>query len=99
MSFSVFASSNELLTAALAAVAVFAAIVLVTWPYLVRDHLSARMAQVANERERIRLRERTRLNAQSKQASLRKAPKKFYAQIVERFDLVKKIEDGELARM
>jgi tight adherence protein C len=57
------------------------------------------MAQVSNERERIRLRERTRLNAQNKPASLRREPKKIFAQIVERFNLARYVESGELAQM
>jgi tight adherence protein C len=99
MSVGIAIGNTELLIAGSAAVSVFAAVVLVTWPYIVRDQLGARMAQVASERERIRLRERTRLNAQNKQISLRKEPKKLYAQIVDRFDLAKKAGDGELTRI
>ncbi len=89
---------TELLIATSAATSVFAAVVVVTWPYLARDQLSTRMAQIADERERIRVRERTRLNGQGKQTSLRKEPKKVFAQIVERFNLAKAVEDGGLTR-
>lgn len=99
MNFGLSSSSIEVLTAVSAAVSVFTATLLVSWPYLARDPLSARMAQVANERERIRLRERTRLNAQNRPASLRSEPKKFFKQIVDRFNLARQAESGELAKM
>jgi tight adherence protein C len=99
MNFGAPASDIEVLTAVSAAISVFAATLLVSWPYLARDHLGARMAQVANERERIRLRERTRLNARSRPASLRTEPKKFFKQIVDRFNLAREAESGELAKM
>jgi tight adherence protein C len=92
-------SDIEVLTALSAAVSVFAATLLVSWPYLVRDHLGTRMAQVANERERIRLRERSRLNAKSRPASLRSEPKKFFKEIVDRFNLARQAESGDLAKM
>jgi tight adherence protein C len=82
-----------------AAISTFAATILVLWPYLARDDLDKRMAYVANERERIRARERARLAAQNNQVSLRTEPKKFYKEIVSRFNLVKEAEDGELAQM
>ena len=56
----------DMLIALSAAVAVLAAILVVSWPYFVRDHLTERMVQVTNENERIRVRERNRLNAQNK---------------------------------
>jgi tight adherence protein C len=99
MNFGLPSNDIEVLTAVSAAVSVFAATLLVSWPYLVRDHLGARMAQVANERERIRLRERTRLNAQSKPASLRTEPKKLFKQIVDRFNLAREAESGDLAKV
>ena len=92
-------SNTELLLALSAAISVFGAILAVSWPYLVRDHLGVRMAQVASERERIRLRERARLNAQKKTPSLRSEPKKLFKDVVDRFNLTKQAEDGELAQM
>ncbi|GEO16894.1 type II secretion system F family protein [Microvirga aerophila] len=99
MNFGIPTSEIEVLTAISAAVSVFAATLLVSWPYLIRDHLGARMTQVANERERIRLRERTRMNAQRKPASLRSEPKKLYREIVDRFNLARQAESGDLAKM
>lgn len=82
-----------------AATSTFAATIVVLWPYLARDQLNKRMAHVASERERIRLRERARLAAQNKQVSLRTEPKKLFKDIVNRFDLAKQVEDGELVQM
>src|SRR4051812_7531119 len=98
MYFGMTSGLADMILALSAATSVFAAIVLVTWPYLARDQLGIRMAQVASERERIRLRERARLNAQTKQISLRQEPKKLFKDIVDRFNLAKDTEDGELAR-
>jgi tight adherence protein C len=82
-----------------AATSTFAATLLVLWPYLARDQLNKRMAQVSSEREKIRVRERARLASQNRQASLRPEPKKLFKAIVDRFDLAKQTEDGELVRM
>ena len=81
-----------------AAVAVVAAIFVVSWPYFVRDHLTERMVQVTNESERIRVRERSRLNAQNKQISLRTEPKRLYKLIVDRLNLAG-TEDSETVKM
>ncbi|MEE1656958.1 type II secretion system F family protein [Microvirga sp. CF3062] len=91
--------NSEWLMMISAATSTFAATILVLWPYLARDQLHKRMAHVASERERIRLRERARLNAQNKQVSLRTEPKKLFKDIVDRFDLTKQIEDGDLVQM
>jgi len=98
MSIGAFLNNTELLIALSAAISVFAATLLVTWPYLVRDQLSARMAQVYSERERIRVRERSRLDNQPRQIRLRREPKKVFKDIVDRFNLAKEAESGELAR-
>ncbi|TIS86801.1 type II secretion system F family protein [Mesorhizobium sp.] len=85
------------LGAPLAAVSVFLAVIVVSWPYLVRDNLAARMRQVQGERERIRRRERARLAADESPVSLRTKPKKLFQAIVDRFNLTKQAEDGGLA--
>jgi tight adherence protein C len=87
---------RETFIALMAAMSVFSASLLVIWPYLVRDTLSVRMRQVASERERIRARERARLNAGK--VSLRTEPKKLVKDIVEWFNLAGKAEDGETVR-
>lgn len=80
----------------LAALSAFTAIVVVSWPYLVRDKLALRMRQVEGERERIKKRERARLAADSRRVSLRSEPKKLFRTIVDRFNLAKQAEDGEM---
>jgi tight adherence protein C len=89
---------SDVLIAALAAIAVAAGILVVSWPYFARDHLAERMVQVSRESERIRLRERSRLNAESKPISLRTEPKKLYKTIVDRLRLAG-TEDGETVKM
>jgi tight adherence protein C len=93
------ADNPQLLVALSAALSVFSAIIVVSWPYLARDNLGTRMRQVSSERERIRARERAKLEAQKKHASLRDEPKKFFKEMVDRFNLAKQAEDGAMVRM
>jgi tight adherence protein C len=87
--------SPEQLTALLAAFSVALAVLAVTWPYLARNNLAARMQKVEDERQRIRQRERARL-AEPSQTPLRVRPRKLYEIIVDRFRLERQAEDGEL---
>jgi tight adherence protein C len=96
---SAFTDSPQTIVAFLAALSVFSAIVVVSWPYLARDELGSRMRQISSERERIRLRERAKLESQSKQASLRTEPKKVFKNIVDRFNLPNEAEDGPMVKM
>lgn len=98
MTFGTISPNRELLVALLAASSVFLASIMVAWPYLVRDQLKVRMAEVASERERIRLRERARLNRSKNQTALRSEPKRFYQAVVERFNLAKQAEAPELVQ-
>jgi tight adherence protein C len=98
MNIDLLTGNSDMLIALSAAVAVIAAIFVVSWPYLVRDHLTERMVQVTNESERIRVRERSRLNAQNKQISLRSEPKRLYKLIVDRLNLAG-TEDSETVKM
>ena len=83
-----------------AALAVFTAILTVSWPYLARDNLSSRMRQVANERERIRARERAKLKvSQVNTSTLKSEPKKVFKDIVDRFNLTKQAGDGSMINM
>ncbi len=89
----------NLILALSAALSVFCAMLVVSWPYLASNPLEARMRQVAAERERIRLRERGRMDAKSKrQLAFRNEPRKIYAEIVRRFKLASG-DEGELAQM
>lgn len=90
----------QTLLAFTAALGVFTAILTVSWPYLARDNLSTRMRQVASERERIRARERAKLQAaQAKKGSLKTEPKKAVKNIVDRFNLTKQADDGAMIHM
>ncbi len=99
MDLDIFADNSQLIIAFCAAIAVFSAIVVVGWPYLAGDELTNRMRQISSERERIRARERAKLESQKKQISLRVEPKKFFKDIVDRFNLVKQTEDGSTVKM
>ncbi|MEM1044707.1 MAG: type II secretion system F family protein [Pseudomonadota bacterium] len=76
------------------AIAVAATIFTVSMPLLERDALQNRMKVVATEREKIRARERARLEVEKKRGSLRNASAKSYMQdLVERFNLRKALAD------
>jgi tight adherence protein C len=92
-------NSTPLIIAICAALSVFSAIVVIAWPYLARDELGTRMRQISSERERIRARERAKLEAQKKQTSLRTEPKKFFKDFVDRFNLSKQADDVGMAKM
>ncbi len=93
---SLFANS-DLLVACLAALSVFSATVVVSWPYIYTDTLGQRMRQVADERTALRIRERASLqNQRSQRNSLRPEPKKFFKTIVDRFNLEKQAQDEEI---
>lgn len=91
-------TNTDFIIAFSSAISVGGAILVLSWPYFARDELNTRMAQVASERERIRLRERARLNAKNKQLSLRSEPKKLFKAIVDWLDLEKRMEDGDLSQ-
>ena len=79
----------RLVSALFIGVAVIATIMTVAMPMLSNDGLNKRMKSVASERERIRLRERERLNGSANKVSLRLQPKAYMKQIVEQFNLAK----------
>jgi tight adherence protein C len=90
---------QNLVIAFFSAMSVFCAIIMVSWPYMARDPLADRMRRLANERERIRLRERARLGDQRPARSLRPEPKNVYKSIVEYLNLAKMESTTEMARM
>jgi tight adherence protein C len=81
------------LFALFAAVAAFATILTLAQTFFEGDKLTARIKMVAVERDKIRARERARLAAEAKRASLRNEPKAFMRQIVDRFNLRKALAD------
>jgi tight adherence protein C len=98
MDISTLVGNTDMLIAFSAALSVISAALLVAWPYLAKDQLGARMAQVYNEREGIRIRERNRLNRQPRTLRIDQEPKRIFASIVEKFNLLKETESGELVR-
>ena len=102
MDFSVISQNQHLLLAAMAALSASLALLVVFWPYLTPDTLGDRMRVMVTERDRIRIRERARMNGADKNRkwqSLRPEPKKLFQQIVDRFNLAKDAEDGNMALM
>lgn len=96
-------SDPRAMLAVFTAVGVFATILVVTRPLVVRDKLNTRMKSVATERDRIRARERARLvNAQAennRQTLRQKSSKRqsFMSDIVNKFNLRNALDDGSLS--
>ena len=87
----------DLIVAYMAAVSVFFGFMTVSWPYLAQNTLDDRMRQVADEREAIRIRERSKL-AGKEQFSLRTKPKKIFKDIFDRMNLAGQAEDGKMVK-
>jgi tight adherence protein C len=97
MHFSAIAAKADLIVACMAAMSVFFASIVVSWPYLVPDRLGGRMREIADEREAIRIRERGKLLA-SKHPILGSEPKKIFKDIFDRLNLAKHAEDGNMVQ-
>ncbi|MDN4986858.1 type II secretion system F family protein [Bradyrhizobium arachidis] len=76
------------MTMLLAAIAASATVYTLVMPLFAGEGLAKRMKAVASERERIRQRERDRLN-KSEKVSLRQTPKQLVSKVVEDFNLTK----------
>src|ERR1700681_2861485 len=76
------------MTMLIAAIAVSATAYTLIMPLFAGESLAKRMKAVASERERIRQRERDRLN-KSEKVSLRQTPKQLVSKVVEDFNLGK----------
>ena len=68
MNLDLLTDNPQAIIAICAALSVFSAIVVLSWPYLARDELGSRMRQISSERERIRARERAKMEAQKETA-------------------------------
>jgi len=79
---------GHLMAMLLAAIAAGATVFTLVMPLLATDQLGKRMKSVADERERIRQRERDRL-ARTEKVSLRQTPKQVVQKVVEDFNLTK----------
>lgn len=82
-------TNSGFLASVFTAVAVSATIVTIGLPLLERNEMRERMKSVALERERIRARERERLNQQGTKPTLRSRPGAAAREIVERLNLKK----------
>ncbi|MEW6435936.1 MAG: type II secretion system F family protein [Pseudomonadota bacterium] len=80
-----FLLSRQTILATLVAIATFATILTIAMPLFDSDRLGRRMKVIASERERIRARERERLN--ESKISLRRQPKAYMKNIVDSFNL------------
>ncbi|MBD3845375.1 type II secretion system F family protein [Bosea sp. SSUT16] len=81
------ATDPQFLLALLAAVAAAATVLTIAIPLTEGNSLQKRMKNVATERDKIRARERERLNRQGEKVSLRQEPKAYMRRIVEQFKL------------
>ncbi|CAN5264787.1 type II secretion system F family protein [soil metagenome] len=81
------AVDSQFLLALFVAIAAAATVLTIAIPLTEGSNLQKRMKSVATEREKIRARERDRLNRQSDRASLRQEPKEFMKRIVNQFKL------------
>ncbi len=89
---------KQFLIMVFAAIAAGATVLTLTMPLLSPDILGRRMRSVAIERERIRQRERERLNSET--VKLRRSPKQYMKTVVERFNLNKWVgQDAARAKL
>ncbi|HSD91634.1 MAG TPA: type II secretion system F family protein [Methyloceanibacter sp.] len=79
----------------LAAVAAFATVSSFVLPLLLGDRLESRMKYVAGERERLRAESWARLTELQSEGRLRKQPKSFVKQVVDRLSLRKALETNQ----
>ncbi len=98
MDFALDPVQQKALIAALSLISLISAVILVSWPYLARDTLGTRIRRLADETERVRVRERGRLTAEDRPQSLRKEPKKLFKKIVEQLNLLQRASVGGTGR-
>ena len=84
---------------ALASTAACSAVMVVSWPYLVRDGLDVRMRRVAREREELRKRQRARLEKEGPVSLIRRRPNRLLTRLVEKLGLTAKLTDGKISEM
>lgn len=89
--------SGPFLATLLAAVSAFATILALVMPILARDQLNQRMRVMALERDKLRSQRLAELSKEQRgKAQLRRTPKGFMQQIVDRFDLRAQFDNEEL---
>uniref|UniRef100_A0A9E7ZV05 Type II secretion system F family protein n=1 Tax=Bosea sp. NBC_00436 TaxID=2969620 RepID=A0A9E7ZV05_9HYPH len=80
-------TNPQFLLGLFAAIAAAATVLTIAIPLTEGNSLQKRMKNVATERDKIRARERDRLNRQNEKVSLRPEPKAYMRRVVERFKL------------
>lgn len=83
------------LVSCLVGLAIFLTVISLAMPMLETDKLQSRMKSVALERDKIRARERARLQADSQRPVLRKESKRYMKDVVERFSLKNALADNK----
>jgi tight adherence protein C len=86
----------QVLVMTAAAIATFATVLTITLPILERDRMGQRVRVMATERDKLRAARLADLKKEPGATKLRKAPKGFMAQIVDKFDLRSRFETEEL---
>ena len=81
--------SPQFMTMLFAAIAAAATVYTLVMPLLAGENLNKRMKAVASERDRIRARERERMNKGNEKVTLRQTPKQLVSRVVEDFNLTK----------
>jgi tight adherence protein C len=81
------ALDSQFLLSLFVAIAAAATVLTIAIPLTEGSNLQKRMKNVATEREKIRARERERLNRQTDRVSLRQEPKAFMRRVVQQFKL------------
>lgn len=79
----------QTLTVVLAAIAAAATVLTLAMPFVFANPLDKRMRSVALEREKLRQRERERMNQEKQRVQLRQSPKQYVQRVVDRFNLSK----------
>jgi tight adherence protein C len=82
----------QFMVMAFTGIAAFATVVTLTFPYLKRDALGARMKYVAERREELRAKQRDALNDRTRKGALRSTPHSFVKGTVENLRLQKLLE-------
>ncbi len=89
-------TNSQFLLMVVTVIAVAATVLTVALPLLERDEFNSRMKTVAVERDKIRARERVRLQQQTS-VTLRPRPKSYMQKLVDRFNLKKALSDDATA--
>ena len=92
-------AQTDLVVTISAALALFCSVIVLGWPYLVRDNHKQRMKQVVGTGEGDRVRDRSHTTEGQKRRLLRSEPSKMLAAIVERFNLSRKLKDGVTVKL